>query len=301
MSYDAIVVGAGISGAATAYHLRKAGAKTLLLERGEPASGGTGKSAAIIRQSYSTPLLVRLARASITMFENAKTELGKDAGFVQAGYCFVVSQDMLEGAKKNVAMQKGPRHRERMVGRAGLSRAPARTQSRRRCRHRLRAAWRLRRSRAGDRGLCGGVQERRRRIPRTHAGAAVVAAARPHHGCRARQWRGERRRRGQCGRPVGKAAGGERGPRAADALGARTGHGVADTGGPQNSENLDLHGRRCDLLSPARPGPLHHRARLPEGICTTSIPTISKPAADARFHHAMCRPASSAAFRLSPA
>jgi sarcosine oxidase, subunit beta len=107
MSYDAIVVGAGISGAATAYHLRKAGAKTLLLERGEPASGGTGKSAAIIRQSYSTPLLVRLARASITMFENAKTELGRDTGFVQDGYCFVVDAGMLEGAKKNVAMQKG--------------------------------------------------------------------------------------------------------------------------------------------------------------------------------------------------
>jgi glycine/D-amino acid oxidase-like deaminating enzyme len=107
MSYDAIVIGAGISGASTAYHLAKAGAKTLLLERGEPASGGTGKSAAIIRQSYSTPLLVLLARASITMFENAKAELGKDAGFVQDGYCFVVSADMLDGARKNVAMQKG--------------------------------------------------------------------------------------------------------------------------------------------------------------------------------------------------
>jgi sarcosine oxidase subunit beta len=107
MSYDAIVVGAGISGAATAYHLAKAGAKTLLIERGEPASGGTGKSAAIIRQSYSTPLLVRLARASITMFENAKAELGREAGFVQDGYCFVVNAEMLEGAKKNVAMQRG--------------------------------------------------------------------------------------------------------------------------------------------------------------------------------------------------
>lgn len=107
MSYDAIVIGAGISGAATAYYLKKAGAKTLLLERGEPASGGTGKSAAIIRQSYSTPLLVRLARASITMFTESRAELGKDAGFVQAGYCFVVSPDMLEGAKKNVAMQRG--------------------------------------------------------------------------------------------------------------------------------------------------------------------------------------------------
>ena len=106
MSYDAIVIGAGISGAATAYHLRRAGAKTLLIERGAPASGGTGKSAAIIRQSYSTPLLVRLARTSITILKNAKSELGKDAGFVQDGYCFVVSAEMVEGAKKNVAMQK---------------------------------------------------------------------------------------------------------------------------------------------------------------------------------------------------
>ena len=108
MNYDAIVIGAGISGAATAYHLKKDGAdKVLLLDRGDPASGGTGKSAAIIRQSYSTPLLVRLARASITMLENAKAELGKDAGFVQAGYCFVLSQDMIAGAKKNFVMQKG--------------------------------------------------------------------------------------------------------------------------------------------------------------------------------------------------
>ena len=112
MSYDAIVVGAGISGAATAYHLRKAGAKTLLIERGEPASGGTGKSAAIIRQSYSTPLLVRLARASITMFENAKAELGRDAGFVQSGYCFVLSNEMLEGAKQERRDAARPRHRQ---------------------------------------------------------------------------------------------------------------------------------------------------------------------------------------------
>ncbi len=106
MAYDFIVVGAGISGAATAYHLRKTGANVLLLERGEPASGGTGKSAAIIRQSYSTPLLVRLARASIAMLGRAKDELGDDAGLVQSGYAFLLSRDMLAGARANVAMQK---------------------------------------------------------------------------------------------------------------------------------------------------------------------------------------------------
>ena len=49
--YDYVVVGAGISGSALAYYLKKGGAaRVLLLERGEPASGGTGKSAAIVRQ-----------------------------------------------------------------------------------------------------------------------------------------------------------------------------------------------------------------------------------------------------------
>ena len=106
MTYDFIVVGAGISGAASAYHLRETGANVLLIERGEPASGGTGKSAAIIRQSYSTPLLVRLAHASITMLARAKDELGQDAGLVQSGYCFLIASDMLDGARRNVAMQK---------------------------------------------------------------------------------------------------------------------------------------------------------------------------------------------------
>jgi glycine/D-amino acid oxidase-like deaminating enzyme len=106
MAHDFIIVGAGISGAATAYYLARKGARVLLLERAEAASGGTGKSAAIIRQSYSTPLLVRLARDSIRLLEGMKDELGRDGGFVRAGYCFVLSQEMLEPARRNLAMQR---------------------------------------------------------------------------------------------------------------------------------------------------------------------------------------------------
>ena len=106
MSFDHVVVGAGIAGASVAYHLRKAGARVLLLERGEAASGGTGRSAAIMRQSYSTPLLVRLARESMAMLGRSREELGRDAGYVKAGYCFLLSGDMLEGGRRNVAMQK---------------------------------------------------------------------------------------------------------------------------------------------------------------------------------------------------
>ncbi|MFI4988022.1 MAG: NAD(P)/FAD-dependent oxidoreductase [Alphaproteobacteria bacterium] len=104
---DVIVIGAGITGASTAYHLKKRGVgRVLLLEREQPASGGTGKSAAIIRQHYSTPLLVRLARASIDMLAAMAEELGRDGGYVGAGYCFLVPPALLEGARRNVAMQQ---------------------------------------------------------------------------------------------------------------------------------------------------------------------------------------------------
>lgn len=106
-TWDTIVVGAGITGASTAYHLRKRGQRVLLLDRGEPASGGTGQSAAIIRQHYSTPLLVRLARESIELFATMPEELGHDGRFGAAGYCFLVGTTMIEPARKNVAMQQG--------------------------------------------------------------------------------------------------------------------------------------------------------------------------------------------------
>ena len=107
MNWDFVVVGAGIAGASTAYHLKKAGAKrVLLLDRGGAASGGTGKSAAIMRQSYSTKLLVRLAKRSIAMLRDAPQELGRPGGLAEIGYTILYSADMLEGARRNFAMQR---------------------------------------------------------------------------------------------------------------------------------------------------------------------------------------------------
>ncbi|MGQ0650697.1 MAG: NAD(P)/FAD-dependent oxidoreductase [Betaproteobacteria bacterium] len=106
-AYDAIVVGAGITGASTAYHLKKRGMKrVLLVDREGPAAGGTGKSAAIIRQHYSSALLVGLARASIGMLAAMPEALGRSGGYVRAGYFFLVDDAMLAGAQANVAMQR---------------------------------------------------------------------------------------------------------------------------------------------------------------------------------------------------
>lgn len=105
--FDVVVVGCGITGSGTAYHLKKFGVdRILLLERRTPAAGGTGKSAAIVRQHYSNPLPARLAMESVDMFAAMPDELGADGGYRQAGWFFLIPPDFLEGATANVAMQQ---------------------------------------------------------------------------------------------------------------------------------------------------------------------------------------------------
>ena len=105
--YDVVVVGSGITGASTAYHLKKQGVSNVILIEGRtPAAGGTGKSAAIIRQHYTTPILARLTKESIGMLATMPEELGASGGYVRSGWYFLISDDMVRGAEKNVAMQK---------------------------------------------------------------------------------------------------------------------------------------------------------------------------------------------------
>ncbi len=106
-AFDVVVVGAGITGASTAYHLRKRGVeRVLLVEREAPAAGGTGKSAAIIRQHYSTPVLSGLTRDTVAMLSRMEEELGQPSGFVQSGWYFLVPEEMREQAERNLVMQQ---------------------------------------------------------------------------------------------------------------------------------------------------------------------------------------------------
>ncbi|MEC9154014.1 MAG: FAD-dependent oxidoreductase, partial [Pseudomonadota bacterium] len=104
-TYDVIVVGAGITGASTAYHLKRNGVTNVaLFERHSPAAGGTGKSAAIVRQHYSTTLLARLTQESIKLFRAMPDEIGANSGYVRSGWCFLVPEPMLEAATANVEL-----------------------------------------------------------------------------------------------------------------------------------------------------------------------------------------------------
>jgi glycine/D-amino acid oxidase-like deaminating enzyme len=104
---DVVVIGCGIAGASLSWFLAKRGLRVLCLERERPASGGTGLSAAIMRQHYSTPLMARLAHAAIGILGDAHEELGRDAGFTRAGYLFMVPPEQVDAMRRNVAMQQG--------------------------------------------------------------------------------------------------------------------------------------------------------------------------------------------------
>jgi sarcosine oxidase subunit beta len=99
-----VVAGAGAIGASVAYHLALRGARDVVLaDRGEVASGSTGKAMGGVRQQFSTEPEVLLARDSIRFFE----ELGPPL-FHQVGYLFVATtRPGLDELDERMALQRG--------------------------------------------------------------------------------------------------------------------------------------------------------------------------------------------------
>jgi sarcosine oxidase subunit beta len=88
-TFDVGIVGAGVHGASVAYHLASRGVGTVIVERGTPASGPTGRSSAICRAYYTNPFLASVARDSIRMLETFRDLTGVDAGFRRTGFAFL--------------------------------------------------------------------------------------------------------------------------------------------------------------------------------------------------------------------
>ena len=84
-----VVAGAGAIGASIAYHLALRGADDVVLaDVGEIAGGATGKAMGGVRQQFTTEAEVRLAQASVRLFQ----ELGAPL-FEQVGYLFLATTD----------------------------------------------------------------------------------------------------------------------------------------------------------------------------------------------------------------
>lgn len=107
-SADVVVVGGGVNGAATAFHLAKRGAgKVVLLERRHIGAGATGKSGALVRAHYSNVPEAQLTLESLKMFWNWDEYVGfGDPGFEKVGFFRTINPQDVDKLKLNVAEQR---------------------------------------------------------------------------------------------------------------------------------------------------------------------------------------------------
>jgi len=95
---DVVVIGAGIMGMASAYHLKKnnPGKDVLVIDRyGAPGQGNTGRSNAMFRNTFSSKDNQTLSDASIDFFIHVQEELKTDIGLQQIGYLWLMSEPQL--------------------------------------------------------------------------------------------------------------------------------------------------------------------------------------------------------------
>src|SRR5438034_8376748 len=92
--YDAVIIGAGVHGLATAYYLGKRGVTNVaVLEKGYVGSGNSGRNTAIIRANYRTPEGIPFYRESVRLYEGLSQELGYNVLFSQQGHLTLAHTD----------------------------------------------------------------------------------------------------------------------------------------------------------------------------------------------------------------
>ena len=104
---DAIIIGAGIIGAATGYYLAKKKLKVYVLEKKFPCFGSTGRCIGGIRQQYTHPLSINVMKESVRIFSTLSQEFGKDVEWFQGGYLFLAhSEEKKQTYLKAIQIQK---------------------------------------------------------------------------------------------------------------------------------------------------------------------------------------------------
>jgi sarcosine oxidase subunit beta len=90
---NVVIIGGGVMGTSTAYHLAKRGCQdVVLVEKKQLASGSTGLSAGGIRLQFSIEANIRLSMESLQVFEHFADEFEAEIDFRQHGYLFLASE-----------------------------------------------------------------------------------------------------------------------------------------------------------------------------------------------------------------
>ncbi|HEY4304864.1 MAG TPA: FAD-binding oxidoreductase [Gemmatimonadaceae bacterium] len=105
---EVVVIGGGIMGASTAYHLAKRGCTdVVVLESAEMFGlGSTGLNAGGVRYQFATEVNVELSKLAFGMMERFADEMDQEISLRRFGYLFMLDTEKdLEQFRKNVALQ----------------------------------------------------------------------------------------------------------------------------------------------------------------------------------------------------
>lgn len=91
-TYDTIIIGGGMVGLATAYHLARRGARTLVLEAGDLGGGSSGACTgrAQVAEGHLDPLNLRLIREGLARLATLQEELDADFEFHRIGFLALI-------------------------------------------------------------------------------------------------------------------------------------------------------------------------------------------------------------------
>ena len=116
-NYDVAVIGAGVIGTSVAYHLTKAGLKTVLIEQGDTASGTSSHCDSVALICDKEPGIdTQMGYSSIERFLELQNELSYDIDFEQRGCLYVCeAEEEMVAAKRYVTAQVNDGYDMRML------------------------------------------------------------------------------------------------------------------------------------------------------------------------------------------
>lgn len=105
---DFVIIGGGVMGTSTAYHLAQKGAQNILLLEKEEffGQGATGRCAGGVRYQFATEVNIRLSLESLPMLERFEEEFDQAIDYEQVGYLFLLTDETsVEQFRENIQLQ----------------------------------------------------------------------------------------------------------------------------------------------------------------------------------------------------
>ena len=99
-TFDAVVIGGGTIGAATAWHLSKAGKQVALIERNTIGSGNTSKAASLMTLVRAKEALIPLIQETYKNIDTIEAATGQSVGKQNVGTLHIAAS---ETSKSNLA------------------------------------------------------------------------------------------------------------------------------------------------------------------------------------------------------